>query len=81
MNMTATRVTAAEVVTVINDAMASGATVRVNGREVWSRWTRNRCAEKWGNGSASVTVRGRKAGTEGTVWVKAGQTVTVEVAR
>lgn len=66
----------------INDAVKDGARVTVNGREVRKlSWTA-RPASTWQNGSVSINVAPRNKGTRsqtGTVWVKTGQSVTVEV--
>jgi hypothetical protein len=70
MNFTNTAATRFDFVDRIN----SGEITEVAGREVWSRF--GGAASSWQNGSVSVNVRGRSARTQGTVWVKDGQTVT-----
>lgn len=62
----------------VNDAVAEGKTVTVNGVEVWSRW--GSPAASWQNGSFSWKSRARtvKGGTRDN-WVKAGGTVRVTV--
>ena len=52
----------------------SGEVRTVKGREVWNRFNMQTCTS-WGNGSVSVDVRGRDGRSQGTVWVKNGQTV------
>lgn len=66
----------------INTAYAAGAHVTINGREVYSHWTRNRNADSnWQNGSVSVNVRGRRAGSQGTVWIKKGESAHIEISQ
>lgn len=60
----------------LNERFASGERVEVQGRVVTSKWF-GKPATAWQNGSLSVTVEGRRKGTEGTVWVKSGETFTV----
>lgn len=59
----------------INARVANGERVEVNGREVFARF--GQPASTWQNGSLSVSVRGRKPGREGTVWVKAGEQFSI----
>lgn len=79
MNTTAevTNFDAEKVASAINQLVTEGKLTHVNGREVWARF-RKGPATAWRNGSLSVDVRGRSAGKEGTLWVKAGQTLVTE---
>lgn len=52
----------------------NGKVTTVNGRTVWTRF--GAFASAWQNGSVSVDVRGKGKRTQGTVWVKVGETVT-----
>jgi hypothetical protein len=64
----------------VNDAVANGWTVEVNGRKVKS-WTAE-AAKVWGNGSVSVDVRTREGRVNACgVWAKVGQSMTVEFTR
>lgn len=68
-----------EAADVVNAAYQKGLAVKVAGREVWRKYRNPVVAQTWGNGSLSVDVRGASKGTQGTVWVKDGYTVLVEV--
>jgi hypothetical protein len=75
------RIQALELATAINTHHDSGAFALVNGRQVWCAYAgtqRGQAAQVWQNGTLSINVTGRKLGAQGTVWVKPGDTVTVE---
>jgi hypothetical protein len=56
------------------DRVNRGEVTEVGGREVWSQFGER--STTWQNGSVSVNVRGRTSRSQGTVWVREGQTVT-----
>lgn len=60
----------------VNEAFATGATVKVNGRTVKS-WS-STPAQVWANGSVSVDVETKQGRAGGTQWAKVGQSMTVE---
>lgn len=62
----------------VNAAVFAGQRVTVDGREVWSRFDTSTPAQVWANGTLSFYVRGRSARAQGEVWVKSGQSVSVE---
>lgn len=63
----------------INAAAAAGHYVRVNGREVFTRWTAP--ATCWGTGSMSVNVKARGRSRTGMtqLWCKPEERVMVTV--
>lgn len=60
----------------VNDLAATG-DLQANGREVWSLLPGRPVSRQWQNGSVSVLVRGRKPGTQGEIFVKDGETLTL----
>lgn len=72
--------TATQTADQINAAIKAGKTVTVNGRKAVSSFGQDP-AHVWTNGTLSVDVEPRTRGARvGTVYVKAGQTVNVEIA-
>lgn len=70
--------TAADAVTLadtLNQNYADGATVTVNGVQLWTR--HGAVAFSWQNGSVSFGSRAKNGRSVRTHWIKPGQTVTV----
>lgn len=79
--MSATTITVAagtneDVAARINAAFAAGEITTVNGRTITTSYGRP-AARAYLNGTVAVTVKGRQKRTEGTVYGKKGETLTV----
>jgi hypothetical protein len=72
---TVTPYNAVELADRINAGYDAGTLTTVNGHALASRNGLHRVAKSWGNGTVSVTVRGRNA-RYNEVYVKAGRTLT-----
>jgi hypothetical protein len=64
--------TATAIADQINADFTAGRITDVNGRRITSQYGR-KPANAWGNGTVSVTVKGRSKGKTGTVYAKTGQ--------
>lgn len=86
MNATASKTTtevlsddAFELSQLLRDALTDGATIRIDGIEIWSPWGAQHAVSAWQNGSLSYETRSKTPGRSRTRWIKRGQSFQLEV--